>query len=130
MYILVFDPSDRESRSAYQMAQSIARSATAGSTGGYRTQETRDPLSSTGTRQSPTGQRDLQPTSGTPGATPGTDRQQDSQRDLTRPSDKSSGTGENVKITGRVIQSNGVQAIAVQKVERQHSGSTASVDRN
>ena len=35
-----------------------------------------------------------------------------------------------VKITGRVIQSKGVQAIAVQKVERQHSGSTASVDRN
>lgn len=131
LYVLVFDPSDAESRAAYQMAQSIARSTTAGANGAYRTQGTRDPLSSqgtTGTRQSPAGPRELQTTPGTPGATPGTDdRQQDRQRDLTRPSDTTSGSSEKVKITGRLIESHGMLAIAVQKVERQHGGSTASV---
>jgi hypothetical protein len=128
LYVLVFDPSDPESRSAYQMAQSIARSAMMGSTGAYGTQGTSDPLSSQRTpgTQSSDNPSGLQVTPGTSGATSGADRQQGSQRDVARPSGLA-GSAEKVKVTGRIIESQGVQAIAVQKVERQHGGSTASV---
>jgi hypothetical protein len=107
LYVLVFDPEDAQSRSAYMLAQSIARS-----------------------QQS--GMSDSIHTSGTIGTTPsiaeGTsaaNRQSDSSRDDATHWDhqKKSEQGEKVKVTGRVIEKDGIQAIAVTRVER-HQATT------
>jgi hypothetical protein len=105
LYVLVFDPEDPQSQSAYMLAQSIARS-----------------------QQS--GMSDSIHTSGTIGTTPsiaeGTsaaNRQSDSSRDDATHWDhqKKSDQGEKVKVTGRVIEKDGIQAIAVTRVERQQA---------
>jgi hypothetical protein len=98
IYILVFDPADHESRSAYMQAQSIAREA-----GGLA------------------GTPSIGATEGT--TTPAADRQP--VRDhLDRSMDRAT-DGEQVRVTGRVIQHGGIRAIAVRQVERKHEHDTS-----
>jgi hypothetical protein len=102
IYVLVFDPDDPQSRSAYQMAQRIAKSQSR-SEGSIRAGSTSGGVS---TRDSSTSADDRDRVSreaSTIGAT----------------------HGEQVKITGRLIERGGLQAIAVQKVEPK-SGSFSS----
>jgi hypothetical protein len=98
IYILVFDPADHESRSAYMQAQSIARE-----TGGL------------------VGTPTIGATEGT--TTPAADRQpvrDQLDRSLHRATD-----GEQVRVTGRVINHGGIRAIAVRQVERKHEHETS-----
>jgi hypothetical protein len=100
IYVLVFDPADPQGRSAYMMAQAIARAGSAGST---------------------IGSPSIGGTPGTPRST-ATDRQQ--VRDPATSSIDSASSSEEVKVTGRVIEREGIQAIAVQSIERK-SGSSS-----
>jgi hypothetical protein len=116
IYVLVFDPSDPESRSAYLTAQSIAQSQhrAAGSIG------------APGERGTPN-----RPQAGGSEGTSDRLRSSDSvlASSLTSPSsqriDSINYKSDQVKITGRVIEREGVAAIAVQSVEPK-SGLSAS----
>jgi hypothetical protein len=101
IYVLVFDPEDPQSRSAYMMAQAIARSGSTGST---------------------IGSPSIGGTPGTPRST-ATDRQP--VRDPATSSLGSASSSEEVKVTGRVIEREGIQAIAVQSIERKHGSSSS-----
>jgi hypothetical protein len=106
IYVLVFDPSDPESRSAYMMAQTIAGSSSqTGSTIGR---------SSIGTTPSSTD-------------SPDADRQQVRDQTSRSITGTSTSSGEEVKVTGRVIERDGIQAIAVQRVERKHDSSPSAL---
>jgi hypothetical protein len=120
VYVLVFDPADPQSRTAYQMAQAIASS--------------QHPVRST--HGSPGSIRTTPSATGTPGSseTERAPREQDQQQPgvarQSRTGEPSTGMamGNNVKITGRVIERDGIQAIAVQQVERQPD-SASSIQR-
>lgn len=132
LYVLVFDPADPQSRSAYLAAQAIVRSEATGSAGAIGKRGTRHSLGATGTtgvRETPGSRTDSRVI---PGASGATGSNADLERDLHHEAARSSselpsGMAERVKITGRVIERDGLQAIAVLKVERQHGDSTASV---
>jgi hypothetical protein len=132
VYVLVFDPADQESRTAYLMAQAIVRAETTGSTDAIGTQGgslgTPGPARTSTTPETPANRPDSTATPGASGANRENERGQNTQRSATPHSSEAlSGMGERVKVTGRVIEREGVQAIAVQRVERQHGDSTAAV---
>lgn len=92
-YVLVFDPNDAQSRAAYQVAQTMSQPAA-----GMASERLRQPKD-------------------TAGAT--------GDRAYVRESDQgasalagTSVSGQQVKVTGRLLQQQGLQAIVVQKVER------------
>ena len=105
LYVLVFDPADPQSRSAYLMAQAIAQSRSRADTS----------IGAPGARGTP---RTSSPD------TSATERQPDHDRTSTSMSDSTH--GEQVRVTGRIIEREGVQAIAVHKVERQSDASPSS----
>jgi hypothetical protein len=112
VYVLVFDPADPQSRTAYQMAQSIASSQHAGAAVHGSPGSSGSPSSTTAERQQR--ERDqLQP-----GAS--------AQRRASDEPSRGSGmdTGATVKVTGEVIERDGIQAIAVYRVERHHGTDT------
>jgi hypothetical protein len=122
VYVLVFDPADPQSRTAYQMAQSIAgsqhRSGTVPETSGsIRTTPSSTTPGAPGASATDKAQRDQQP-----GQQPGVTGQPRSTDYTSTGMDK----GSKVKITGRVIERDGIQAIAVHRVERQHDDATGS----
>jgi hypothetical protein len=122
VYVLVFDPADPQSRTAYQMAQSIAgsqhRSGTVPETSGsIRTTPSSTTPGAPGASATDKAQRDQQP-----GQQPGVTGQPRSTDYPSTGMDK----GSKVKITGRVIERDGIQAIAVHRVERQHDDATGS----
>lgn len=127
VFVLVFDPADPQSRTAYQMAQAIAgshhRVGTApGTSGSVRTTPPSTTPGAPGASATDRAQRERDQQPGQPDQQPGATAQPRSTDYASAGMDK----GSKVKITGRVIERDGIQAIAVQRVERQQDDATGS----
>ncbi len=109
VYVLVFDPADPQSRSAYLMAQTIAQSAS----------------HAPGAMTSPNAKATTpSSTTGAAASDPNRDRARVDMTPFTETH------GDKVKITGRVIEREGLTAIAVQSVERQNISAPLSSSDN
>lgn len=112
VYVLVFDPSDPQSRTAYQMAQAIANSQHSGAAVHGR------PGASGSSSTTPADPQQRQRDQLQPGAS--------AQRSASAQTATGSGmdSGVSVKVTGELIERDGIQAIAVHRVDRQHGTDT------